>query len=128
VAQLAASISEWGWTVPVIVDETGGIIAGHARVLAARLLGLLGVPVLVAAGWSDAKKRAYIIADNKLALNAGWDEDLLRVELADLQAMGADLQLIGFNDAELADLLDTNLRASERKSLRERLGNLAAAA
>src|SRR3712207_6714329 len=81
VAQIAASIREWGWTVPVLVDEDGNLIAGHGRVLAARLLGLAEVPVVVARGWSDAKKRAYMLADNKLALNAGWDEALLRLEL-----------------------------------------------
>src|SRR3712207_2743038 len=101
VAQIAASIREWGWTVPVLVDEEGSLIAGHGRVLAARLLGLAEVPVAVARGWSEPKRRAYMLADNKLALNAGWDEDLLRVELADLQAMGADLNLIGFGDVEV---------------------------
>ena len=77
VAQIAASIREWGWTMPVLVDEAGTIIAGHGRVLAAQRLGLREVPVMVAAGWSEAKRRAYVIADNKLALNAGWDEELL---------------------------------------------------
>ena len=104
VAQIAASIREWGWTVPVLVDETGMLIAGHGRVLAARKLGLAEVPVMVARGWSEAQKRAYVLADNKLALNAGWDEDLLRVELADLREIGADLELIGFGDDELAAL------------------------
>ena len=104
VAQIAASIREWGWTVPVLVDEDGNLIAGHGRVLAARLLGLAEVPVVVARGWSDAKKRAYMLADNKLALNAGWDEALLRLELADLREMGADLNLIGFDAGELAAL------------------------
>src|ERR1700712_1452016 len=96
VGQIAASIREWGWTVPVLVDETGMLIAGHGRVLAARKLGLLEAPVTVARGWSEAQKRAYVLADNKLALNAAWDEDLLRVELADLREMGAALQLAGF--------------------------------
>src|SRR3954452_7471015 len=105
VAQIAASVREWGWTVPVLVDETGMLIAGHGRVLAARKLGLAEVPVMVAYGWSEAQKRAYVLADNKLALNAGWDEALLSVELADLRAMGADLNLLGFNDNELAALL-----------------------
>src|SRR3954466_10878018 len=105
VAQIAASVRKWGWTVPVLVDESGMLIAGHGRVLAARKLGLPEVPVMVAQGWSDAQKRAYVIADNKLALNAGWDEDLLRIELSDLQAMGAGLELIGFADDELAALL-----------------------
>src|SRR5918998_6250560 len=105
VAQIAASIREWGWTVPVLVDEDGNLIAGHGRVLAARLLGLAEVPVVVARGWSDAKKRAYMLADNKLALNAGWDEALLRAELADLRGMGLDLALAGFGGDELASLL-----------------------
>src|SRR3954451_18436195 len=105
VAQIAASVREWGWTVPVLVDETGMLIAGHGRVLAARKLGLPEVPVMVARGWSEAQKRAYVVADNKLALNAGWDEDLLRIELSDLQEMGADLELIGFAHDELAALL-----------------------
>ena len=73
-----------------------GIIAGHGRVLAARKLGLTEVPVIVAAGWSEAQKRAYVIADNKLALNAGWDEELLALELGDLEVLGFDLDLIGF--------------------------------
>src|SRR4051812_5342943 len=105
VAQIAASIREWGWTVPVLVDEAGGLIAGHGRVLAARKLGIAEVPVMVARGWSEAQKRAYVLADNKLALNAGWDEELLRVELSDLRDLGADLSLIGLGEDELAGLL-----------------------
>jgi ParB-like chromosome segregation protein Spo0J len=81
VAQIAASIREWGWTNPVLVGEDGTIIAGHGRVLAARKLRIPDVPVMVAAGWSDAQKRAYTIADNKLTLNGGWDQDLLALEL-----------------------------------------------
>jgi ParB-like chromosome segregation protein Spo0J len=79
VAQIAASIREWGWTMPVLADEDGTILAGHARVLAAHKLRLADVPVIVARGWSEAKKRAHVIADNKLALNAAWDEELLRI-------------------------------------------------
>lgn len=105
VAQIAASIREWGWTVPVLVDEDGGLIAGHGRVLAARKLGLTEIPVMVAAGWTEAQKRAYVLADNKLALNAGWDAELLRVELTDLQAFDFDLGLTGFSDDELAALI-----------------------
>lgn len=104
VAQIAASIREWGWTMPVLVDEDGGLIAGHGRVLAARKLGLTEIPVMVAAGWTEAQKRAYVLADNKLALNAGWDAELLRVELTDLQAFDFDLGLTGFADDELAAL------------------------
>lgn len=105
VAQLAASIREWGFTVAVLVDEAGMIIAGHGRVLAAQRLGLREVPVVVAAGWSDAQKRAYVIADNKLALNAGWDPKLLPVELGDLKELGFDLALTGFGELELGKLL-----------------------
>jgi DNA modification methylase len=105
VDQIAASIKEWGWTVPVLVDEEGGLIAGHGRVLAAKKLGLKEIPVMVAAGWSEAQKRAYVLADNKLALNAGWDNDLLKVELEGLRELDFDLDLTGFGADELAVLL-----------------------
>ena len=104
VAQIAASITEWGWTTPVLVDETGSIIAGHGRVMAARKLGLVDVPVMVATGWSDAQKQAYVLADNQLALNAGWDAEMLKVELTDLAGAGFDVSLIGFSEDELAKL------------------------
>ena len=104
VAQIAASIREWGWTVPVLIDDTGGLIAGHGRVLAARMLGIEEVPVIVAIGWSEAKRRAYMLADNKLALNAGWDEAMLAFELNDLQALAFDMSLVGFSAEELAEL------------------------
>lgn len=106
VAQIAASIKEWGWTMPILVDPAGQIIAGHGRVMAARKLGLAEVPVIVAAGWTEAQKRAYVIADNKLALNAGWDEELLRLEMGDLQELDFDLDLVGFSADELSDLLN----------------------
>ena len=103
--QVAASIRRWGWTMPVLVRaEDATIIAGHARVLAAERLGIGEVPIVLAHGWSDAQVRAYVIADNKLALNAGWDEAILASELADLEALGFDLDVIGFSDAELAAL------------------------
>ena len=105
VAQIAASIREFGFTNPVLIDGEGGIIAGHGRVLAAQSLGLEAVPVLVLDHLTDAQRRAYILADNQLALQAGWDQELLAVELADLSAAGFDLDLIGFGDEELADLL-----------------------
>ncbi len=105
VAQIAASIREWGWTVPVLIDEAGTIIAGHGRVMAAQRLGLPEVPVMVATGWSEGKRRAYLIADNKLALNAGWDEELLRLELGELKGLGVDLGLTGFGELELEKLL-----------------------
>lgn len=105
VSQIAASIREWGWTTPVLVDEDGGLIAGHGRVLAAKKLGIGEVPVMVASGWTEAQKRAYVLADNKLALNAGWDNDLLKVELADLKAFNFDIDLTGFSADELSLLL-----------------------
>lgn len=105
VAQIAASIREWGWTMPVLIDEDAGIIAGHGRVLAAQKLGLIDVPVMIARGWTEAQRRAYVLADNKLALNAGWDEALLAVELADLKLGGFDLRLTGFGEIELDALL-----------------------
>jgi ParB-like chromosome segregation protein Spo0J len=101
VAQIAASIREWGWTMPILIDETGGIIAGHGRVMAAQKLGIEDVPCMTAIGWSEAKRRAYVIADNKLALNAGWDDEMLRVEFGELRDMGFDLELTGFSIDEL---------------------------
>lgn len=95
VAQIAASIREWGWTVPLLVDTEGGIIAGHGRLMAAQRLSMTQVPVMVADGWTDAQKRAYVLADNKLTLNGGWDNELLSLELADLQEAGFDLALTG---------------------------------
>jgi DNA modification methylase len=100
VAQVAASMREWGWTNPVLVDEAGTIIAGHCRVLAARQLGLAEVPVMIAEGWSEAKKRAYVLADNQLALNAGWDMPMLGAELQGLKEWGFDLSLLGFADLD----------------------------
>lgn len=97
---------EFGWTIPVLVDEGGELIAGHGRLRAARLLGLDDAPVLVAKGWSEAQKRAYRIADNKLALNSGWDTVLLSGELAALAGEGLAADLLGFSDADMARLVD----------------------
>jgi DNA modification methylase len=105
VAQIAASIREFGFINPVIIDGQGGIVAGHGRVMAARKLGLVEVPTLEVSHLTDAQRKAYILADNKLALNAGWDVDLLKVELTELQADGFDLGLIGFGTDELDSLL-----------------------
>lgn len=105
VAQIAASIREFGFINPVLVDGDKGIIAGHGRVLAARKLGLTEVPTLEVSHLTDAQKRAYILADNKLALNAGWDSELLKLELGDLQTGGFDLDLTGFSSDELLALL-----------------------
>ena len=104
VAQLAASIKEWGWTTPVLIDEDGEIIAGHGRVMAARKLGIEEVPTMTATGWTKAQKQAYVLADNQLPQNAGWDMDLLKVEMQDLSGEGFDLSLIGFDDGAIMNL------------------------
>ena len=105
VAQIAASIKEWGWTTPVLVDEDSGIIAGHGRVMAAQKLALKEVPVMVATGWTEAQKKAYVLADNQLALNAGWDTDLLKVELQEINGLDFDMGLMGFSDDFLQSVL-----------------------
>lgn len=105
VAQIAASIREFGFTNPVLIDGQDGIIAGHGRVLGARKLGMSDVPCIRLAHLSEAQKRAYVIADNKLALNAGWDEKMLALELQDLQGMDFDLSLTGFLGNEIDELL-----------------------
>jgi DNA modification methylase len=105
IAQLVASISAFGWTNPILIDEDRGIIAGHGRLEAAKTAGLSDVPTITLTGLSAAQKRALAIADNKLALNAGWDDELLRLELGELGLEGFDLSLIGFSDLELKDIL-----------------------
>ena len=102
VAQIAASIKEFGFTNPILTDGEGGIIAGHGRLLAARKLGMETVPTLELGYLTPAQRRAYVIADNKLALNAGWDLDLLKVEMTGLSDEGFDLSLLGFGDEEMA--------------------------
>ena len=113
VAQIAASIKEFGFTNPILIDEDGGIIAGHGRLSAARKLGIDEVPCLRLGHLTDAQKRAYVIADNRLALNAGWDEEMLKVEFAELGDLGFDLELTGFDakeiDVFLADPLEAGL-------------------
>ncbi|KIU25872.1 hypothetical protein SR41_17800 [Sphingomonas melonis] len=105
VQQIARSIQAFGWTTPVLIRaETNGIIAGHGRLLAAEKLGIAEVPTLQAVGWTDAQVRAYTLADNKLALNAGWDETLLAAELRDLEELDFDMDLTGFSEAELEAL------------------------
>jgi len=105
VAQIAASIREFGFTNPVLIDKDGGIIAGHGRVLGARKLGLSEVPCIRLSHLTDAQKRAYVIADNKLALNAGWDSEALQVELADLNSAGFNMDLLGFGVDDLAEAM-----------------------
>jgi len=105
VAKIAASIREFGFLNPIIVDGDSGIIAGHGRLMAAHKLGLDEVPTVQAAHLTEAQKRAYVIADNRLALDAGWDIDMLKVELADLDGMDFDLSLTGFDADELSNFL-----------------------
>jgi DNA modification methylase len=104
VAQIAASIKEFGWTNPILIDDQNGVIAGHGRILAARKLGENRVPCIVLKDLTEAQKRAYVIADNKLALNAGWDQNLLRIEIEDLKEAEFDLDLLGFTKEELDEL------------------------
>ncbi len=106
IEQICASIREWGWTVPVLVDEDHTIIAGHGRILAAQKLGIVEVPCMVARGWSGAQRKAYVIADNKLTENGEWDDDQLRAELAALAQMDFAVDLVGFSTEELAELLN----------------------
>ena len=105
VEQLVASITEFGWTNPVLIDEAGGIIAGHGRVMAAQQMGMDQVPCIRLPHLTGAQRRAYVLADNRLALNAGWDDALLAQELADLDADGFDLGLTGFDSSEIDRLL-----------------------
>ena len=104
IAQIAAAIKEWGWTVPVLIDENHNLIAGHGRVMAAKSLGLTSVPAVTARGWSEAQKKAYLLADNQIAANSGWDSRMLAIELTDLQAVDFDLGLIGFDAGMLEGL------------------------
>lgn len=105
VAQIAASITEFGFTAPILVDGKDGILAGHGRLEAAKELGLAEVPVVVLDHLSEAQKRAYVLADNKLALNAGWNLDLLAAEIEELRVENFDLSLLGWSEDELAELL-----------------------
>ena len=107
VNQICASINEFGFTNPLLIDEKDMIIAGHGRLLASKKLGMEEVPCIVLEGLTEAQKKAYIIADNKMALNAGWDEELLKIELENLKELDFDLELTGFNVDELDDILGT---------------------
>jgi len=106
VAQVAASIKEFGFTNPILIDEQNVIIAGHGRLMAAKKLGLSQVPTIQLKGLTEAQRKAYVIADNKLALNAGWDDQALQAELERLQELDFDLELTGFDADELARLFD----------------------
>jgi ParB-like chromosome segregation protein Spo0J len=113
VAQIAASIREFGFTNPVLIDADNGIIAGHGRVMAAQKLGLAEVPCIRLSHLTDTQRRAYVIADNKLAMNSGWDEQMLALELADLRELDFDLDLIGFDGGEIEEFLNPPERNDE---------------
>ncbi len=106
VTQIASSIKEFGFTNPVLIDDDGGLIAGHGRTLAAKKLGIEEVPCIVLSGLTEAQKKAYIIADNQLPLNAGWDLDMLRLEIETLQELDFNVDLLGFDDEFMDGLLD----------------------
>ena len=111
VAQIAASIKEFGWTNPILVDGDNGIIAGHGRLMAARKLGYKEVPTIELADLTETQKKAYIIADNRLALNAGWDNDMLKIEFDQLAELGFDMELTGFSLDEIEALTPIELNA-----------------
>ena len=114
IARIAASIVEFGWTCPILTDGKNGIVAGQGRWAAARRLGLTEVPVIELGHLTPHQKRAYVLADNRLALDAGWDEEMLALELAELSEAGFDLGLTGFDDAEIERLLAEDLSVEEQ--------------
>lgn len=119
VAQIAASIREFGFNAPVLIDGQGGIIAGHGRVMAARKLGMDSVPTIALPHLSEVQKRAYILADNKLALNSGWDNEMLQLELEEIAAGGLDISLAGFSDDEFEGLLEDPDSGASESSAKE---------
>jgi ParB-like chromosome segregation protein Spo0J len=126
VTQVASSIKEFGFTNPILVDNEGGIIAGHGRLLAARKLGMDEVPTIVLSGLSDAQRKAYVIADNQLALNSGWDFELLKIEIEGLDELGFDIEIMGFDDDFLPTMLaDDAMEEAEimAQDLSEKVGD-----
>jgi hypothetical protein len=111
VVQIANSIKEFGFTNPILLDGENGILAGHGRLAASKLLEMKEVPTIQLADLSEDQKRAYVIADNKIALNAGWDNDLLKVELTNLMDAKYDISLLGFDDKEITKLFDEETNA-----------------
>lgn len=125
VAQIAASIKEFGWTNPILVDGDNGIIAGHGRLMAARKLGMDKIPVIELAHLSEPQRKALILADNKLALNASWDYELLKLEIEDLKEFNYDLELTGFDSSEL-NFNPVNYDALNDENLDSQLEEMAA--
>lgn len=113
VVQIASSIKEFGFNNPILVDGENGVIAGHGRLMAAKKLGLDEVPTIELAELTETQKKAYILADNKIALNSGWDEELLKLEVEQLQAEGVNLEVVGFDEEDLDSLLDTACESLE---------------
>ena len=124
VIQICSSIKEFGFTNPVLIDEDNGIIAGHGRLMAAKKLELNTVPCLVLAGLSEAQKKAYVIADNAIALNASWDMDKLSLEVEALEAADFDLSLLGFNDDFLVSLYDEPADTPEKEKPEEQYAEI----
>lgn len=118
IEQIVKSIKEFGFTNPILIDEKNNIIAGHGRLLGAKEIGMQEVPCIVLKGLTEVQKKAYIIADNKMALNAGWDEDLLKSELENLKELDFDLDLTGFNSSEIDEILNS-LDIEEEKEVVE---------
>ena len=108
ILKLRSSLREFGFVNPVIIDREYNVLAGHGRIMAAKEEGIAEVPCVYADHLTDAQKKAYILADNRMALDAGWDEELLSVEMQELQELGFDLGLTGFDESEIADLFDIN--------------------
>jgi hypothetical protein len=123
VAQIAASIREFGFTNPILLDGESGILAGHGRVMAARLLQLDAVPTIEISNLTESQKKAYVIADNKLALNAGWDENLLALEIEELKNQDYDIELLGFSNDELKELNAKLLDGINKEILNEKYTN-----
>ena len=122
VKQIAASIKEFGFNNPILIDADNEVIAGHGRLLASELLKMEDVPCIVLGHLTKAQKKAYVIADNKLALNAGWNEDLLKIELENLKELDFDLDLLGFDNLELKDIFEEEEEKEiERNDLSEKI-------
>lgn len=112
IAQIAQSIKKWGWTMPILIDENDVILAGHARFEAAKKINLKEVPCLMVGDWSEEQKKSYVIADNKLALNSGWDYGLLASEIEELKSMDFDVAALGFGEAELDSIFKDDIDMS----------------
>jgi ParB-like chromosome segregation protein Spo0J len=119
VGQIVESIKEFGFTNPILIDEDGGIIAGHGRLEAATALGMEEVPTITLEGLTEAQKRAYVIADNKLALNSGWDFELLRAEIEALEGLNFDTRLLGFTHEELLELIGEPVEVDAPEDFKE---------